>query len=603
MPVVVDSNSLAVRAPDTIAAPREPVRLVIWDLDETFWHGTVTEGGIRYNQNHHDIVVQLARRGIISSICSKNDYYVVSEILKSHDIHDYFVFPSINWEPKGVRVRALIEQIQLRPATVLFIDDNPLNLREVKFHNPDIQVLDHTSIPGLLDNPLLQGKDDRGLSRLKQYRLLEKRKADEAVAGGDPGDFLRASGIRVYIEHDVERHIDRAIELINRTNQLNFTKARLSEDPEEARQHLTAMLRKFLMQCGLVHVADQYGDYGFVGFYMLQAGVYENKLLHYCFSCRTLGMHVETALYRKLGRPTIDIVGEVLSDIKDESFTIDWIAYSNTMAAPEAAPNTRSLSRIIMRGGCDMLALQHYVGMQSATVISEVNQPRDGLPVRTDHSMIFNYALNGLSGAEIAALWKLGYREEDFRTVVSTAASGDEAWILSFWADAIFPIYRHRRLGVRAPLHPPSPMRFDIMHDLGTVDIAEIPEWLREAKHWIVGAFEALREEFEFEGLIAEDVFKQNLETILARRTPATTVFILGALENQTDGSGRVLPLPARIELNRRCRAVIADKPDIRFLEIQDFIHDRAEIFDASHFDRRVYFRLYRHIADALAKA
>jgi hypothetical protein len=27
----------------------EPVRLVIWDLDETFWKGTLTEGGITFS--------------------------------------------------------------------------------------------------------------------------------------------------------------------------------------------------------------------------------------------------------------------------------------------------------------------------------------------------------------------------------------------------------------------------------------------------------------------------------------------------------------------------------------------------------------------------
>ena len=44
----------------------ENVRLVIWDLDETFWKGTLSEGGIEeYVQANHDLVVALARRGIV----------------------------------------------------------------------------------------------------------------------------------------------------------------------------------------------------------------------------------------------------------------------------------------------------------------------------------------------------------------------------------------------------------------------------------------------------------------------------------------------------------------------------------------------------------
>ena len=63
-----------------VAEHAEPVRLVIWDLDETFWQGTLTEGGIQYDRTIHDIVVELARR-IVSSICSKNDFAAVKAIL------------------------------------------------------------------------------------------------------------------------------------------------------------------------------------------------------------------------------------------------------------------------------------------------------------------------------------------------------------------------------------------------------------------------------------------------------------------------------------------------------------------------------------------
>ena len=71
----------------------EAVRLVIWDLDETFWKGTLDEGGIKeYVQAHHDVVVELARRGIVSSICSKNDADAVRAILQEKGIWEYSSF-------------------------------------------------------------------------------------------------------------------------------------------------------------------------------------------------------------------------------------------------------------------------------------------------------------------------------------------------------------------------------------------------------------------------------------------------------------------------------------------------------------------------------
>jgi tetratricopeptide (TPR) repeat protein len=97
--------------PPTASGKGEAVRLVIWDLDETFWRGTLTEGGIDYTGDNHEIVVELARRGIMSSICSKNDHAAVQAILEERGLWDYFIFPSISWDAKGPRISALIESV------------------------------------------------------------------------------------------------------------------------------------------------------------------------------------------------------------------------------------------------------------------------------------------------------------------------------------------------------------------------------------------------------------------------------------------------------------------------------------------------------------
>ena len=128
----------------------ENVRLIIWDLDQTFWKGIATEGGIEFIEQNHNIVIQLAKRGIISTICSKNDPSVVQPLLEEKGLWSYFVFPSINWEPKGPRIAALIETVMLRPATVMFIDDNPLNLNEAKHYVPELQ----TATPDILQEHL-----------------------------------------------------------------------------------------------------------------------------------------------------------------------------------------------------------------------------------------------------------------------------------------------------------------------------------------------------------------------------------------------------------------------------------------------------------------
>src|SRR5262249_53538489 len=153
-----------------------------------------------------------------STICSKNNYESVRRLLEEHGVWDYFVFPSINWDPKGPRVKELIDTIQLRTESVMLIDDNPLNLNEAIFFVPGIQTSDEKIIPSILGHHLFKGKNDRNLTRLNQYKLLEKRKTDQASYSGGNIEFLRKSNIKVGIIYDIDSNISRIVELINRTN-------------------------------------------------------------------------------------------------------------------------------------------------------------------------------------------------------------------------------------------------------------------------------------------------------------------------------------------------------------------------------------------------
>ena len=166
----------------------------------------------------------------MNSICSKNNFSTVRTLLEEKGIFEYFIFPDVSWQPKGPRLAQLIEDVQLRPQSVLFIDDNHLNRAEAAAMAPGLQVESEPFLSRLLADPRFVGKNDAELSRLQQYKQLESKKADQKRARGDNVAFLRSCEVRVFIDYDVETHIDRAIELVNRTNQLNYTKRRLPED-------------------------------------------------------------------------------------------------------------------------------------------------------------------------------------------------------------------------------------------------------------------------------------------------------------------------------------------------------------------------------------
>lgn len=103
------------------------IKLVIWDLDESFWQGTLSEGNVVLPQQNRELLIRLSKRGIINSICSKNDPESALRKLKEFDVDGYFVFASINWDPKGERVKDIIESMNLRAENVLLIDDNIFN--------------------------------------------------------------------------------------------------------------------------------------------------------------------------------------------------------------------------------------------------------------------------------------------------------------------------------------------------------------------------------------------------------------------------------------------------------------------------------------------
>ena len=573
----------------------EDIRLVIWDLDETFWDGTLSEGGIRYRQDHHDLVITLAGRGIISAICSKNDPAAIEPLLRARGLWDHFIFPSIDWSPKGPRIRAMLQQIGLRAPSVLFLDDNAMNRAQAAHMNPGLNVASPALIPLLAEAAQLQGKPDAALTRLGQYKLKERKARAAEAQGGDTLAFLRGAHVRVCLEYDVEAHLDRAIELINRTNQLNFTKERLPEDPRRAREALLAQLAPNTVDAALIRVQDDFGDYGFAGFYLTERLNNARRLRHFCFSCRTLNMFIEHWTYAHLGQPALTIRGEVLSDPRQPEVPVDWITpvRAGEMGGPAAAP--LRWDRIVARGGCDLASLMHYFALHSDHVVEEFNEPRNGQMFRRDHSAFLQPALGkALSAAETATAAALGYGPADFETALFDRNARNSLYFLSFWADADIPLYRHRETGLRLPYWLVGAQN----HDLTTRDE------LRRAVARTDDQRARLRRlcaYFTHDGLMDDGEMRARYRDILDRLPPdAPVVLVLanerGPLHHADPGKA---PHPHHRRLNLALRAVAEGRENVFLLDPAAHIHGAQDLIDLNHFKRPVYHRMY---CDVLAR-
>lgn len=576
----------------------EPVRLVIWDLDETFWRGTVTEGGIReYVQAHHDIVIALARRGIMSSICSKNDLANIAAILRDHGIWDYFIFPSIDWTPKGARIAELVERVGLRPPTVLFVDDNPGNRAEAAAALPGLQIADETLLAELLADPRLIGKSDPELTRLKQYKLLEQKQQDERAAGGDNTQFLRDCHIRVTFEYDVETHIDRAIELINRTNQLNFIKQRLPETTPEARAALREQLGVYWCQAALVRVEDRYGDYGFCGFFFRINGQGEGsgQLRHFCFSCRTLGMGVEEFVYDYLGRPQLHVIGDVLTDLS-QARHIDWINAASA-ATDRPASHRVSIPEVRLRGGCEVDALVHYFAGVTAHRQQEGNATRRPFFARRDCSHHLWTPGQPPPGADYLALAQAcGFVASDFTGPFLSPCAPGTLLIFSLWGDLVNS-YRHRQSQRLL-----TPAIGFLQHDVLTIPTEDIEAHLghfgfdaaERAEFW--RAVEHLRQHADFVGIPPEDELRANLHRIF-QALPEGCVAAALAIDAFDAYGGHTIPNPSAQAYNQ-CLREVAAAHGVEVFDIGDHVLTPEERTETAHFNRIVYFRLASAIID-----
>jgi FkbH-like protein len=166
------------------------IKLVVWDLDDTFWRGTISEGAVELFPRRAQLVKALTEAGVPNSICSNNDLAVVRSQLEHLAMWDWFIFPQVGWGSKVPMLSRTIELAQLRAQQVALIDDNPRVRAEVE---GALGVV--TATPQQVDeiDPAALPVSSTGRRRLQHYRVLEARAAArQTEAAQSEIEFLRS---------------------------------------------------------------------------------------------------------------------------------------------------------------------------------------------------------------------------------------------------------------------------------------------------------------------------------------------------------------------------------------------------------------------------
>lgn len=289
-------------------------KLIALDLDNTLWGGVVGDvGWQKLRLGGHDPIgeafldfqrglIAMSRRGVLLALVSKNDETIALDAIASHPemalSADDFAGWRINWNDKAANLAALADELNLGLDAIVFIDDNPAERARVHEALPQVLVPDWPSSPvqypaalaalDCFDAPFVSDEDR---SRAKSY-VAERKRREVRNHVQSLDDWLDTLELVVTVEKLDESNLERASQLLNKTNQFNLRTRRLTA------KELSAWAAIEGRQLLVFRVADRFGDYGLVGVAGLRMDsrrltVHVEDLV---LSCRVMGRRVEQTM-------------------------------------------------------------------------------------------------------------------------------------------------------------------------------------------------------------------------------------------------------------------------------------------------------------------
>jgi len=269
------------------------VKVLVWDLDNTLWKGTLIEGDdLEVRPEVRNVLDTLDQRGILHSIASKNDHEMAMERLEASGLEEYFLYPQISWSAKSAGIEQIAKSINIGLDTVAFIDDQAFERDEVTHVLPEVRTYDAEELASLPDRPEFNPRfiTDESAIRRKMYQADIARNEIEEEYEGPQEDFLRGLGMVFSIHPPRDEDLKRAEELTVRTNQLNTTGYTYSFDELDELRRSDDHL---LLVAGL---EDKYGTYGKIGLALIEKGEEAWRLKLLLMSCRVMARGVGTIM-------------------------------------------------------------------------------------------------------------------------------------------------------------------------------------------------------------------------------------------------------------------------------------------------------------------
>ena len=288
---------------------KQKIKLILLDLDDTLWGGTVSEiGWQKINLGGNNVSGELFKKfqeslliiknyGIPLGIVSKNNPKTALQainrhpemILRSKD----FIISKINFNNKANNILEISSELNLTTDSFVFFDDSAFERKNVIQRIPGIIVPDLSGGPStyskkleeigiIIDKNSTKEDSERSDMYVKnlQRELIKKKNLNK-------NDWVKQLKIKIIFEKFKKVNEDRILQLFNKTNQMNLRTNRYN----------VISFNKFLKEKNTqffsVKVSDKFGEYGLTA--LLNIKKKNNNLFIHDFvmSCRITGRGVE----------------------------------------------------------------------------------------------------------------------------------------------------------------------------------------------------------------------------------------------------------------------------------------------------------------------
>ena len=284
-------------------------KCLVLDLDNTLWGGVIGDDGLNgieigelgMGRAYTDLqrwFLELERRGILLTVCSKNDENTAKEPFEKHPdmllhLSDFAMFVA-NWDDKATNIKKIRETLNIGMDSMVFIDDNPFERNLVREMIPEITVPELPEDPSeylsflqaedLFETASFSGED---MKRTEQYREeAGRRTLEQTFASVD--DYLKSLEMKAEAKPFDEFHYPRIAQLSQRSNQFNLRTVRYTEEDirriAESEKYITMYFT----------LKDRFGDYGLISAVILEKRADSELFIDTWFmSCRVLKRGME----------------------------------------------------------------------------------------------------------------------------------------------------------------------------------------------------------------------------------------------------------------------------------------------------------------------